>query len=213
MNRRFSLFLALFIQLVTLQELVYLPSVIVAQCLSCLYVEHTLGCVFLGYLLCLVKQHQGLVGVVVQSHVHYVHIYRWDALIVSVFRHHVYHLVEAFLCSLLVAAVLVDVAHHVHGHIHLLVQLLLAQLFRQLLGLYVSLEDALPVHLEDNLVTALGVVAVIVFLVQQVSLQVVYMRIESGAVATVESMGHRVTKLLILRVLIIIYFSLTDANG
>ena len=116
---------ALLVFLVAFHELWYVTSVEEAQCLARLNVEDPLGGVFLGYLLRLVQQFVGLLGVVVQRHVHEVHIDRWHTLVVACLLHHLDDLAEVLLRRLPVAAVAVQVSQHVVGHIHLLVELLL----------------------------------------------------------------------------------------
>ena len=103
--------------------------------------------------------------------------------------------------------------HHVHGHIHLLGQLLFAQLLRQLLGFGVRLENLLAVHLKDNVVAPLRVVAVQVIMFQQIVLQVRQMCIESGTVAIVKRMAHRVAKLYVFRVFLIIYICVAGTRS
>ena len=88
-------------------------------------------------------------------------------------------------------------AQHVHRHIHLLIDLLLAQFLRELSCQFVGFVDALLVHLENDLIAALSVIAMQVFLIGQVFLKCLYSWKELGSITVVESAVHGIVKLLV----------------
>ena len=128
--------------------------------------------------------------VVVDGDVDNVHVDGRHTFVVAVLLHEADDLVEVLLGRLLVTTVAVDVAQHVVGHVHLALELLLAELAGELSGQLVGLEDVLAVHLEDDLVAPLGVVAVQVVASEEIVLEPLQGRVELGAVAGVEGVVH-----------------------
>ena len=196
-NGRQALGLALLVCLVALQETGHVTHHVVGQRAACLNVEHAFRRRLPGYLCRLVDEPHRFGRVLVHIDVDQIHIDRWLTLGIALLLHTVDDLPETFLGALLVAAVTVDVAHHVDGHIHLLVQLALGQFLRQLSGQLVGLEDAFAVQLEHDFVAPLGVVGVQVTPLQQIVLQILDTPEETRTVGIVESVMHRVTQRLI----------------
>ena len=96
--------------------------------------------------------------VVVNLYVDNVHVDRRHALIVTALLHEVEDTVEISLGGFLVAADAVNVAEHVVGHVHLVVEVLLTQFPGELPSQHISFDYFPAVHLEDNLIAALGIV-------------------------------------------------------
>ena len=197
MDRRFAFCHAFLIFLIAFHEFVVVAPVVVAQGAAGLYVEHAFGTVLDGYLLGNLQQGVGLFGAVVECHIDDIHIDGGHAGDVAVFLHQAKHLAPVVFRLFLVTTVTVDMALHVHCHIHLLIDLLLAQFLRELTCQFVGLVDALLVHLEHDLIAALGIVAMQVIFIVQVFLKCLYGRKELGAVAVVESAVHSVVELFI----------------
>ena len=130
---------------------------------------------------------------------------------VAFYFHHLEHLEPVFLGRFLIAAVSVDVAHHIDGHVHLLIDFLLAQFLGKRLCQLVGLDDALHVHQEHDLVAFLSIVAMQVVLFMQVFLQSLDCRKETGTVAIVESVVDRVAQRLEDGVIVIVCHRPTNA--
>ena len=158
----------------------------------------------MGYVQCLVNEFQRLLGIFIDDDVHQIQVNGRNTLGIALLLHAVDDVPEALLGQILVAGIIVDMTHHVDGHIHLLVEFLFGQLLRQLLSQFVRPEDVHSVQFEDNLVTPLRIVRMLVVLCQQVVLQLADGSIESGAVAIVEGVIHGVAQRQILRRLLIV---------
>ena len=191
--------------MIALHEPLFVAHGVVHQRTARLNVEQPLGRRLARQLCCLVYQDECRVRVLAHIDIGKVHIDGRYALGIAFLLHAAYDLAEAPLGILLLAAVAVDVAHHIDGHVHLLVQLALGELLRQLCGQLISLHDVQAVQLEDYLVAPLSVVVVQVALAQQVVLQHLHMLVEAGRVSLVERTEHGVAQSLELcRLLIVV---------
>ena len=112
--------------LVALEEPAEVATVIVAECLTCLDVEHTVRGVFLGSDQGHRQQTVSLSEVIVVGHVDDVHVDRGHVGIVALLCHAAKGIAPVLLGFCLITAVVVDVSKHVHGHVHLGVDLFLA---------------------------------------------------------------------------------------
>ena len=211
MNGRESFLYTFLVGLVAFFELLHITAIEIAERLARLNIEHALFTVFAGYGLGAFQQAVSFMWIVVDGNVDDVHIDGRHARIVAFYFHHLEHLEPVFLGRFLIAAVSVDVAHHIDGHVHLLIDFLLAQFLGKRLCQLVGLDDALHVHQEHDLVAFLSIVAVQVVLFIQVFLQSLDSRKETGTVAIVERMVDRVAQRLEDGVIVIVCHRPTDA--
>ena len=136
-------------------------------------------------------------GIFVNDHPHNIQIDGGHAGFVAFFFHEPNHFIPVSYSFLIIAAIAIDMPHHVYTHEHLLVNLVLAQFLGKLLSQFVGLVNALLIQLEHNLVATLRVVAVHIVLRLKIVFQGLDGWEKTGAVAIVERMVHRIAQVQI----------------